>query len=125
MPNTLHLDKFSLKERNQVKYAGVQPSWELVLKIIKKSGLKTRMKFQRVWGIPGQVLNQYKCGERGIPPQYWHIFYEFDDLVKILKDKVKATKGETIIGSIKKVDPPAPSKKTVLNKKLIDDQIKF
>jgi hypothetical protein len=124
MPNDLHLDKFSLKRRNIVKYAGEQPSWELVLRVIKKSGLNSRMNFQRVWGIPGQVLNQYKHGERDIPPQYWHIFYEFDELVKILKEKVKARKNETILGQIKK-ELPHPSKKTVLNKKLIDDQIKF
>lgn len=125
MPNDLHLDNISLKKRNKVKYAGVQPAWELVLEVIKKSGLKTRMNFQRVWGIPGQVLNQYKNGERGIPPQYWHIFYEFDEMVKALKEKVKERKKETVFGPVKKEPTPASKQKIVLNKKLIDDQIKF
>ena len=120
MLNNLPTDKFSLKKRNIEKYGGVQPSWDLVLSIIKKSGLKTRMRFQRVWGIPGQVLNQYKFGERDIPAQYWHIFYEFDEMSDILKKKMKSRKSETLNINHKK-----KSTKKVLNQKLIDDQIKF
>lgn len=124
MANTSNLDKFSLKKRNIEKFGGVQPSWELVLSVIKKSGLRTRMNFQRVWGIPGQVLNQYKFGERNIPAQYWHIFYEFDELVILLKEKVKARKNETVLGNVKeKVKPEI--KKQVLNKHLIDEQRTF
>lgn len=125
MPNDLHLDKFSLKKRNIIKYGGIQPSWKLVLEVIEKSGLKTRMNFQRVWGIPGQVLNQYRHGERDIPPQYWHIFYEFDEMVKILKEKVKERKKETVFAPVKKEPPLKIKQKIVLNKQLIDAQIKF
>ena len=111
-----------------MKYHGVQPSWELVLKVIKKSGLKTRMNFQRTWGIPGQMLNQYKGGERDIPARYWHIFYEYDAMTKILAQKIKeADKNETVFGYLPKEKQkiPKPKPTNVLNKKLMDDQIKF
>jgi hypothetical protein len=121
-----HIHKISLKKRNMMKYHGIQPSWELVMKVIKKSGLKTRMNFQRTWGIPGQVLNQYKGGERDIPAHYWHIFYEYDAMVKILMEKVKnANKRETVFGTIEEPKKQAPKPTPILNKKLIDDQIRF
>jgi hypothetical protein len=123
-----HIHKISLKKRNMMKYHGIQPSWELVMKVIKKSGLKTRMNFQRTWGIPGQVLNQYKGGERDIPAHYWHIFYEYDAMVKILAKKIKeADKNETVFGYAppKQKETPPPKQMPILNKKLIDDQIRF
>lgn len=125
MENPCHLDKFSLKRRNIIKYGGIQPSVKLMLKIVKNSGLETRMNFSRVWGIRGQVLNQYKNGDRNLPPQYWHIFYEYDTMKKVLAKKIENSKNETIFGSLeepkKQVYKPAP----ILNKKLIDDQIRF
>lgn len=76
-----------LREHNIIKYKGIAPSWELIEKVIKRSGLKFQARFELVWGIPHKMLTQVKNGDKELPCKYWHIFYDFDNIKKSVIEK--------------------------------------
>jgi hypothetical protein len=109
MDDNFPLDPKELRKFNIIRYRGEQPTWDLVEKVIKKSGLKFMFKFEDVWGIPNQTLKRYKSGRMFLPAKYWHIFYDFELVNKTqhikLHKKNKSTKIHSqkgIISSINK-----------------------
>lgn len=86
------LDTKRLKEYNRIKYKGVAPSWELIQKVIKASGLKCQSHFEMVWGIARKILTQVKNGDKSLPLRYWHIFYDFKKMRRAANQKPVAEK---------------------------------
>lgn len=105
--------KTDIKDQNIVKYKGIPPPWDLIRDVVKKSKLKHLAKFEKVWGIPARGLTKYKNGHVDLSPLYWHIFYDYESVSNVVKERVK-TKRET-----KKVEVIS----TVLNsnQKLLDE----
>lgn len=74
-----------LRKYNLMRYKGIQPSWELIESVIKRSGVKKMARFEYAWGMPTDTLTLYKTGQRDLPPIYWHIFYDFDIVNQLYK----------------------------------------
>jgi hypothetical protein len=78
--------KKQIREKNLIKYKGKPPSMELINSCVAKMAegrkLFGRTTFERIYGIPLKTIERYYKGLRGMPLDYWHIFYEFDDLEK-------------------------------------------
>lgn len=74
-----------LKINNFIRYGGIPPSWEMVAAVVKKSGLKRLVRFERVWQIPEGSLTLYNIGVRDLPIKYWHIFYDYDSAANMVK----------------------------------------
>lgn len=72
------VDQKELRKFNLRKYKGIPPSWDLIKKVIARSGLKFMLTFENTWGLPEQTLKKCKSGERYLPATYWHIIYDFD-----------------------------------------------
>lgn len=92
MPGEFPLNPQKLREYNIVKYRGVPPTWDLIQKTIKRSGLKFQNRFELVWGIPHKILTQVKRGDKELPCKYWHIFYDFDNIKKQTIEKIEVAK---------------------------------
>lgn len=92
MSSDFSFDARAMKERNIIKYKGVEPPWELIEHVVKKSGLRTIKRFETVWGIPARSIDQRKMGARELPAKYWHIFYEFDKIKTAGRKKNKIAK---------------------------------
>lgn len=101
------LSNKNLRKYNLIRYKAVHPPQKLIEKVIKDSGLKFFSRFEIVWGIPKDVLTQVKRKKRGLPPKYWHIFYDFDIANQIYakerKQTKKASKQQTILQTNKSV----------------------
>lgn len=107
-------DPKELRKFNLARYKGIPPSWELIEKVIKKSGLKMLSKFEYVWFMPRSTLTWYKTGEKILPAKYWHIFYDFDLVSqKYRKMYRKRKKGENVTSKSTSVLP--------FNKQLLND----
>lgn len=76
--NPSELNTFNIK-----RYNGIPPSWTLIEKVIKKSGLKRQSRFELIWNIHKRGLTKYKNGHEILPARYWHIFYDFDLLCQM------------------------------------------
>lgn len=104
-------DPKALRRYNLARYKGVPPSWDLIEKVLKKSGLQKQERFASAWMMARCTLTWYKNGEKPLPAKYWHIFYEFEYLHQMYaKPKRKQ----------KRV---APNNASILpiNKKILDD----
>lgn len=74
-----------LRTFNLIRYKGIPPDWSLVEKTIKKSKIKYMEWFEAAFGLPKKTLIRYRMGDRGLPPVYWHIFYDFEKLESSLR----------------------------------------
>lgn len=92
MANEFPLQPAELKKYNIRKYKGIPPDWELIRKVIKRSGLKFQSHFELVWGISHKILTQVKRGDKVLPCRYWHIFYDFDNIKKVTKKRIEEKK---------------------------------
>lgn len=93
-------DPKQLRKFNMMRYGSVPPSWELIEKVVRKSGLKMLSKFEYAWLMPRSTLTWYKTGVKNLPAKYWHIFYEFEVVgqkYSKLKSKTKMTSDSTYI----------------------------
>jgi len=111
MASEFPIQTAELKKYNIRKYKGIPPDWELIRKVIKRSGLKFQSHFEMVWGISHKILTQVKRGDKVLPCRYWHIFYDFDNIRTETKKKIEEKKE----ASHKKVNI------LETNKKLLDD----
>ena len=82
---------FSKQARNYniVKYNGRPPDRELILKTVKRSGLKSKVIFEAVWGMPRGTITLSINNYRDMPIRYWHIFYEYDVVYQLYKNQKK------------------------------------
>lgn len=80
------LDEKRLRIYNLRKYNGIPPSMEVIESAMKKSGIKKMETFEHSFGIPIKTIIRYRMGDRGLPPTYWHIFYDFDNLKYFYKN---------------------------------------
>lgn len=71
-----------IRNNNLIKYKGKPPTIELIDECVKKSGVRWRYKFERIYGITEKSIERYAKGLRPLPLVYWHIFYEYDNLEK-------------------------------------------
>lgn len=85
--NPVDLNAFNIK-----RYKGEPPSWSLIEKVIKKSGLKRQSKFEALWNIPKRTLTKYNNGHVILPARYWHIFHDFDLLCQMYGIPLKKNK---------------------------------
>lgn len=90
------------------------PPIDLVKKIIEQSKL-SRRSFEITYGIVEKTLERYIKGDRGLPPYYWHIFYEFNNLEKFYSN-FKAKKKRKAREVVENVTPTIAE----TNKNLID-----
>lgn len=74
-----------LYEHNVKKYKGQMPSWEIVQGVLDRSNM-TMYRFEMVFDITKKTLQRYKNGDRGLPPVYWHLFYDYDNLDKFYRN---------------------------------------
>lgn len=111
MPSEYPLNPQKLREYNITKFKGIPPTWEMIEKVIKKSGLKFQTRFEMVWGISHKILTQVKRGDKKLPCAYWHIFYDFDTIRVETKKKIEQKKE---VAQKKSYIP-------ITNKKLLDD----
>lgn len=64
-----------LEHDNIIKYGNLPPSYEKIVKYAKKLRFSLAL-FERVYGIPRNVIYLIKIGERKLPAKYWHFIYE-------------------------------------------------
>ena len=99
------------------KYKGMPPPPELIRSILEKTGM-AKYRFEIAYDIPHQTLQRYLDGLRHMPVEYWHIFYEFDNLEKFYSNfKVKSVRKKK---DKKPVETPAQIIINEKNKSIID-----
>lgn len=95
----IEFNKAEMIAKNRLAYRK-PPSIKLIEKVVNKSKLRKPL-FERAFGLPIGTIKQCKYRnnivngksyQREMPSQYWHIFYDYDNLIKKMKEHQKKQK---------------------------------
>lgn len=77
------LSQIDIATQNKRKYLKA-PSWVKINSFIKKCGV-SESHFELFFGMPKGTIKVYRFGNRKLPSQYWHIFFDKETIKQKMK----------------------------------------